>query len=589
METAISIIILAAALAVLLYVYSHRRRQTEKQETPAEPAVEPEPTVAQMEKQTFREQLLKEVGVEIKKDLQDGTYWAGYQGGTFILYFGETNTFIGLIFPNFAEFGYEQRTRVLHVVNEVGMEHIWNCYITDGRRKDESSYVMVNLSYRLILHGTVRQVAEALRYLFSTAFETSRDFQDKMKEELEETESVEERDTNFAFLSNLNSAQCRRAAGHTPAEPGEERPSSDSLTIGAIANLFQDSEFGCLKGMRIIEGEEVRSVTDADEIRRFSLREYVRSHPRRMEIEGFTLIVEFERQHLIVDLRRAEGCTDKTLFFCTSIWRSGNILEYEIREAAFSSSFRVMVEIRLTTENEDFWEAKYKIDEALDKWDTNQADELTDEQRLIVCCVAPSVNKDLYWGKKYYNRHCFLQALPHFMRVLCYLRGQYYSLPPEQKELYREICFYIGSLYMAMSMSERAYYYLHISQRSGNLAATREFIDCLCDINDADALVYIREMRDKAVRIMNESDGEEPNEPLIEFYHFATRRMVGALIDANRWEEAENFCHEMILKGEDVDFAKEELAYIRTRRHEGRREAAKSAKGAADASDNLPT
>ena len=221
-----------------------------------------------------------------------------------------------------------------------------------------------------------------------------------------------------------------------------------------------------------------------------------------------------------------------------------------------------MLEVRLTTENEDYWEAKYIVDDALDKWNNGKAKELTDEQRMIVSCVSPSTRMDMYWAKKYYNKGCLLQSLPYFKRILYKIKLQKSTPDSELRDLYNEMNFYIGFIYMDLKMYETAYHYLHIAQRGSSIPAIEEFINCLCNVRDWDALAYIRDIYERALNSLKEA-GDEADDALIYIYRFAKRRLVYRLIVNDDLEEAELMLKEMIDNGEDAGFAKMELEYIK--------------------------
>ena len=90
-------------------------------------------------------------------------------------------------------------------------------------------------------------------------------------------------------------------------------------------------------------------------------------------------------------------------------------------------------------------------------------------------------------------------------------------------------------------------------------------MNCLCNVRDWDALVYIRNIYEKSAMALNE-EGEDANPGLLHIYRFAKRRMAYALINNKELDEAESMLKAMVDNGEDVEFAKGELEYIQRER-----------------------
>jgi tetratricopeptide (TPR) repeat protein len=228
----------------------------------------------------------------------------------------------------------------------------------------------------------------------------------------------------------------------------------------------------------------------------------------------------------------------------------------------FPSHVHTLLEVRLTDAEQDYWEAKYMIDEAMDKSKSGQMNDLSDEQRLVLAIVQPSLQLDLYWGKKFYNKQCYFQALYHFNRVFENLRKNCNSWNDNVRNLYDEISYYIGFIYTDLKMYDRAFYYLWPAQSNGDINATYEFVNCLCNMKDVGAKGYISSKAKEVTELMNKS--EEEVERLLPLYNFLRRRYVYALIDREELDEAEEMLNEMIKEEQDLEFANGELEYIKT-------------------------
>ncbi len=69
---------------------------------------------------------------------------------------------------------------------------------------------------------------------------------------------------------------------------------------------------------------------------------------------------------------------------------------------------------------------------------------------------------------------------------------------------------------------------------------------------------------------------EEEAERLTPLYNFLRRRYAYVLIDRGELDDAERMLNDMITDEQDVEFAKDELEYIKERRIKERRDQAKN-------------
>lgn len=512
-------------------------------------------TVFELEQDVFRKQLIHELNVEVFKQADSG-YIVGYQGGTFDITFGEQNQFLLLGYSAFYKINHEDIPHVLIVENEINSNEVWSCSHAENIDSGSEYPLQVDLSYFYIPQGTVKQSCEAIKKLFITAFEINRKFDDMLKAQLEKQHSsIETENINGDFYHKLSYLKNRREANHEHTELGDEFPASEVLDVSQLIAEFDQTEFGSLNNMRLIIDDNVDLITDVNQILKFNVRDYVKNHPNRSALKTIMLRLEFEREDLIIHLRKAEGCTEKTLFFHLNMVRSSTESDFSVKH------LHNMIEIRLTTENEDFWEAKYMVDDALEKREKGKEDELTPEQRLIVDYVDSTLQSDLYWAKKYFNKKCFSQSLFHFKRILSNIKNSPSAQDSKYDDFYNEICLYIGAIYMHLNQYEKAYYYLHAAQREVRIAAIEEFMGCLWSLQDRYALTYYREIYEKTIDAINDPE-EEANEALQKLLFTVNRYLIGALIRNRELDEAESKLKNMLANDYDAEYAASELDRI---------------------------
>ena len=511
-------------------------------------------------------QVFEALGVEIIEKRENGDYVIAYQGGYFLFSFIEDSEWVDIHFLNFESCKYEHIHLAQMVVNHVNLKYWgWTCFLRMSGDEAEEKTLNASLSYRFALIGTLPQIKMLLREVFEQAFYIVHDFRSKLAEDIKEKKDLDEQFLNdSAFLNKLAYLQRIKEANHLE-ERGEESPDSSELAIDNLIKLFDHVDFGELQELRIIRGEKIETITNVDEIHDFDIREYIRKQLDIADIRNLTLIFAFEHQDLFVNLTKAKGSTERSLFFVVNVVRSGSELDIYMDNRGPISS-RTMMEIRLTDADKDYWEAKYMIDEAMDKVNSGKSDELTDEQRLVVSYSNPVSNLALYWGKKYYNNRCYFQALFYFNQIYWHLKYLKKEWNEEERNLYFDVSFYIGFIYVDLGMYDKAFYYLYMAQSQNNISAIKEFANCLCNINDPSAKEYVHAKLEQVVEQMNKS--EEEAERLMDLYFFLRRRYVYILIERGSYDEAESLLHKMIEREEDVDFAKDELEYIKKQRGE---------------------
>lgn len=510
------------------------------------------------------EGVLKGLNAEVHKEEKEGNYQVKFQGGNFLFHFNSEAGYADIIYPGFSNFSSANLYKALLNSNKVNYRYaVWACYVEKANQESNEDEFMTSLSTRYYLAGTLSQAQEGLKDTLEFAFHIARDFRESLAKNIKEATESEnillennELQTKIAHvirLHELNHLEERK----------EEYPKDSTFTADNLLKLYDNADFGCLQELRIIHEEQVKKLTDINEITAFNLREYIHNHPNATSIRNLTLVFGFEHQDLFVNLTKAKGSTENSLFFVVNVVRSGSELDTWMDNRSPVSS-RTMLEVRLADSEKDYWEAKYMLDDAKDKQQNGRSSELTDEQRIMLSHIEPSIQMDLYWGKKFYNNGCCFQALFYFNRTLYHLGENAAKWDDKQRELYYEVSYYIGFIYMDLNMKDRAFYYLYAPQQRGSINATKEFANCLCNMNDPSAKDYIISTRNQVIELMNKD--EEEAERLSDFYRFLTRRLAYAMIERKEYDEAETLLNQMIERGEDAEFAKDELDYIKRQR-----------------------
>lgn len=202
-------------------------------------------------------------------------------------------------------------------------------------------------------------------------------------------------------------------------------------------------------------------------------------------------------------------------------------------------------------------EFKYMQQDAFDKAEKKQFDQLTDEQTLLLNQFSPSINKSLYWGKKAFNDKRYWDAILNLENAFNFFCKNYDSLSENEREIFFETCYLIGFCYNDMHLYKMALYYLEIIHPIKNIAYVEEYINCLANMEDLRAIYVINEHLEILSKV------KELNEQQISFYHFLYRRLGYVYIDKGRLDDAEKIFSSMLDLDPDNSLILNELAYIK--------------------------
>lgn len=508
---------------------------------------------------------------EESEDGNHHTYIIRYQGGFFTFIFQKDSPWIHLRYFGFKDCEYEHLYKAYEAANAINIEQTaWNCNVTQiGTLPNGTTTLTASLDHLFSSVGNLEQMVDELHTLLGYAFTLSRKFSDELDKAIKEDEEKDATFFNDCAFNNKLATISRQLEAHHTDEETEEDDTPFFLSVHQLVQLYEDVDLGCLLSLKIVQGNSVEHITDISTITAFDVREYIRQHAEPTSLNSIVLFYEFEHQTLFVNLTKAKGSTDNTLYYIVNVVRSGDELD-QFMGNRISLSSRTLLEVRLGDEDKAAWEAKYMIDDAMDKVANDKGDELTDEQRLVVAHHQPNAQTDLYWGKKYFNHRCYYQALFHFNRVFrVILTRPYKDWKEGVKELFYDICYYIGFIYADLGMNIRACYYLNIARTSERIDHIQEFINCLCNIRDLSALQlvvsYINDIREKMDA--NESEIER----LMPMFQFFQRRYLYLLVEYKKWDEAEKQANFMVKNDIDVEFAKDELEYVRKMREEDKK------------------
>ncbi len=266
MEIAFVIVAIVGVVA-----YLNTRKETKKEVNEAET---PYTAVSMIEP----DELFKALGVEVKdKHVMDDNittcYWIAYQGGNFHYTFKKDSIWVNIHYSSFYNCKIEHLNKAIFAANSMNLKYSgWGCNISVADDEKEEQPVYATLCYGFALHERMDNNVQNLKRLMELAFHIARDFSFEMSRKIKEAEELDTSLlTDRAFQNQITRMQWMKTMEKLE-DMGEEYPASSALSVNALVKLFDNADFGCLQSLRIVCGEEVKTITDISAIEAFSTR-----------------------------------------------------------------------------------------------------------------------------------------------------------------------------------------------------------------------------------------------------------------------------------------------------------------------------
>lgn len=489
--------------------------------------------------------------------VHDGAWTFGtYQGGHYAFWSDEEGRRLELRFYGIHDCDLEDLPKLAEVENLMNSNELWTIYHDINYDAPEGKRVVVSFRYTFAMYDmSLQQVGDTLKKVLPHAFVVRENFKNLLREINNANPDLPEFHQDKLFTAQMDFIRNRARMDLPFTAPGQELETTpeSSWQVRDIITRSLIGTQGCLNSMTLVVDGKAETITDLQQIQQFNIRDYVVERFDGKNLNSIILRLDFEHQDLLIHMRKAPGCTDKTLFYDISSLRSS------CGEDGGGVGSTSMGEICLADTNEDYWEAKYMVDDAMDKWNSGRHNELTDEQRMVVDCVHPTCRTDLYWAQKYYNKKCYAQSLFYFNRVFKHLQKQLPGADKSTQDLYGFVALAMGRIYMDLAMFEQAYYYLQIARVEGYGAIDLGF--CMLYLEDPGVLDYIRDMLRSVTEEMQSEEGAG-DETLLTIHVHANRLLISALINKGSFFEAKSLLLDMKAQDYDTEFVEEKLAEV---------------------------
>jgi tetratricopeptide (TPR) repeat protein len=500
--------------------------------------------------------LMQSMHCELVRKIDDDSFVIGFQGGYFQILRDKSGQSIQMFYKDFYACSYEQSKKIVFDVNGINRQYTaWSCYLRKRHEDGESEKPFsACLSTYLFLSGSETQLKKQLRLLLEAAFIIARSF----KELTEQPMQVQDALARKEFDNRLAILRRKLEMGHGELKELTDEFHQQMDRVEGILSLFEEIKQEDVLGMTLISGEKVEKRTEPLSILSFRLKDAVMDEDGQ-DREEAVLYLELTQGHLVIVLEKASGSNKRSLYFKLSAMHTDGPDAFfdETQKGRMVSS---LIEIRLTTENEDYWELKYMVDDARDKAANKHFDELTEEQQALLAYTRPTLQTTVYWGKKFFRQQCYLQALGCYLYIFRYYQEHWVELSDKGKEEYYVICYHIGFVYLTLGFYEKAFYHLTNAKKNSSINAIRDFTNCLIEMKDTGAIEYIYSMV-SMVNSQIKMYGDE-NNVLLPLYHFLRRRATQVLVSLKYFAQARELLYQMLGEEENREFAKRELKYL---------------------------
>ncbi len=576
METSIIVLIVLIIIAVvlgLLYGWIESRSEKQSDKIPHEVIAHNTQKQCQNEIPLTAEgveQLLRTIGAQIdgndKIDENTNRWFICYAGGYFEVLYQNGTPLFHLYYENFFEFDMVEEETILRVMADINSRYmVWSCYPVQASGGVSEKLGDVSLSGTMLLSNNYETMSIVLKQTLNAAFAINREFHERYKK-------LSESKCDYAIQNNLMDFQNKVARAiaqqdsrfqHTKeAEPIDVQ---EEFSIGSFYALYKPKqEIDLPTAMRIVRGSNVDIIESLPEIIHFNVKDYLLQHIAENDMERIMFAVDFPKFSFVLHLHKLESNEPNKVFYQLVMDEVGVEIIRPDAMPVFHAN-KMVIEVNTTGKENDPWEAKFMVADAIDKLKAGKKRELSDEQRMLIAYkdMPESTMMQYYWAQKYYNADCTYQALSYFLAIYHHMKKKSEHMSEQGLDFFYEASFYIGHIYLKMGDAERAFYYLNIARNADRTYILREFVNCLCLLKDPFSIKYLCSACKETAQKLNKQDEEDDyDDRVFQYYSFLNRRLVYMLIETEDFSYAKDILEHMISEDVEVEFAQRELAHV---------------------------
>lgn len=485
------------------------------------------------------------VVTEYERDEEWVTCGFEYQGGKFLCYAGVKNDELLMQFRGIADCPYTpdnyEKVRTL-------------CHnFTRRYRYAKFVYSYNNDDNELLLHILIESIGpseEAFMHYVYLCFQMANEVRNQLAngESVSEEEIFDtERDARMLIDAEISHEQNEHAKKH------RRSVSPEHGTLGEyLSYLFNGEKVEDLLGLTIQNSNGLQEITQRDKIANFDLfSAIIEGTGAEASFIGASspavLIVDAVTNHYVFTLHPLSGGKDVLSVRMTAVCTPHEFLQDYVPTATYEPKALSMRLCYVKTE--------------LPAEDTPADEELPHTD------IAAQVKH----GHKLLQQQCYLQAIAVLTPIFQKLKSCYFNLSDSEKNMYYQVCFYLGFSYSDLRIFDKGFYYLDMVKGCNRFDYSQEYINCITNSGDPCVFQVINDEAEGIRKQLEEMEKDDDRgtermmahqDRLWDYFAFLQRRRGYAQISFGFLDDAEETFKQLLEHDGSRTYAENELKYI---------------------------
>jgi len=510
-----------------------------------------------------------------EKDHEDLVARYTYQGGHFGLRLEKNSPYLRLTYPFFFDVELENIELVRNVCNHCNL-NTENCRMVYTVNEKKGVVDVHIISELLISDNTVKEVMERA---MESIFRWQRTFVTRYDELKEDSRKVLNHDLEKSVASQARELFLIRELEMIHQSDGPEL--HEQAAIPARMSHLLATAMGLSDiipvQMVLTCDAETTVVDEPDHILDYPIHAPLIADGRFIHHTAVALLDYYDprnpvrHRHLTMTYEQ-EGITDDTLYYRVTLSLAplsitpSSVPDDVERQKLMTS---ILLGYDLSSPERRLTEFRYLWKEALAKYKTGKADEMTDDERLLMHIRNPNLGIELLRGKALFEQQRYYESVQVLENLFERLQGNLEKIGLPGQSAFMEVCYLVGACYTGLHRYKRAAYYLQLTLPARRILYTQTYVNCLVNGNDFRAMSFIDGILQDMQAVVGEDrmgDVSGDMHEMVAFVGFLKRRKAYLLVSLERYDEAESLLKQLLNDPENSGFALRELAYIQKKK-----------------------
>lgn len=491
------------------------------------------------------------VVTEYERDEEWVTCSFEYQGGKFLCYAGVKNDELLMQFRGIADCPYTpdnyEKVRTL-------------CHnFTRRYRYAKFVYSYNNDDNELLLHILIESIGpseEAFMHYVYLCFQMANEVRNQLAngESVSEEEIFDtERDAQMLMDAELIHEYNEHAKKHS------HRASPEHGTIGEyLAYLFNGEQVEDLLSLTIQNVNGTREITQRDLIAKYDILSAIiegtgNDAAFMGESSPAVLTVDAATNHYVFTLHPLSGDRDVLSVRMTAVCTPHEFLQNYVPNATYVPR---AISMRLCYVKTDLPDTDAEADQELPHTD---------------------MGAQVKHGHKLLQQQCYLQAIAVLTPIFQQLKSRFFNLNEREKNMFYQVCFYLGFCYSDLRIFDKGFYYLDMVKDCNRFDYSQEYINCITNSGDPCIFTVLNNEADAIRKQLEEMEKDDNRgtermmahqERLWDYFAFLQRRRGYAQISFGFLDDAEETFKQLLEHDGSRTYAENELKYIEKLRNQ---------------------